>query len=74
MKTFYEFMLTFRGKVIADEQSKLAEWVFHDHSFPKHSTDYDEISDYLEWNSPFVNALNVFDELWEVYEEKELRD
>ncbi len=59
--------MTFRGKNKPDDQSKLANWVFHDHDFPKHSTDYYEISNYLEWNSPFPNALVVFDEIWEMY-------
>ena len=60
-------MMTYRGKSRPDEQSRLAEHIFHDHDFPKYSTDYDEISDYLEWTSPFQNALTLFDELWDVY-------
>lgn len=74
MKTFYEFILTYRGKLSADDKCKLADWVFQDHDFPKQSTNYSEISDYLEWNSPFVNALSIFDELWEIYELEQLRD
>jgi len=74
MKSFYEFLLIYRGKLSADNQSKLAEWAFHDHDFPKHSIDYGEISDYLEWNSPFVSALAVFDELWDLYEVDYLRN
>jgi len=67
MRSFYHFLMTYRGKIKADEKSMLAEWAFNDHNFPKQSTDYHEISDYLEWNSPFTNALNVFDELWDTY-------
>lgn len=70
MKTFYQFLLTFRGKQHPDDQSRLADWVFYDHHFPQHAVDYNEISEYLEWNSPFPNALTVFDELWEVYKIK----
>ena len=67
MKTFYQHLMTFRGKIKPDDKSKLAEWAFLDHDFPKHSNDYDEISDYLEWNSPFPNALRTFDEIWDLY-------
>jgi len=74
MKTFYQFIITYRGKLIADDESKLADWVFHDSAFPKQSIHYDEISEYLEWNSPFPNALAVFDILWEKYEVEHLSD
>ncbi|MFD0951421.1 YozE family protein [Virgibacillus natechei] len=67
MRSFYQFLMTFRGKKQPDDQSYLADWVFFDHGFPKYSNDYDEISSYLEWNSPFSNALIVFDEIWELY-------
>lgn len=67
-RSFYEYVMTFRGKLTTDDESKLAEWIFQDHAFPRHSKNYYEVSDYLEWNSPFVNALTVFDKLWEKYE------
>lgn len=67
MRTFYQFLLTSRGKLNPDDKGRLAEWAFSDHSFPKHATSYHEISNYLEWNSPFPNALIVFDELWDMY-------
>ncbi|SHF55217.1 YozE family protein [Ornithinibacillus halophilus] len=67
MKTFYQFLLTYRGKKVADDQSRLADWAFYDHDFPKHAKRYDEISDYLEFNSPFHNALSIFDDLWDAY-------
>ncbi|WP_373896254.1 YozE family protein [Virgibacillus natechei] len=71
MKSFYQFLMTFRGKKQSDDQSHLADWAFFDHDFPKHSKDYDEISSYLEWNSPFPSALIVFDELWDNYKLRE---
>ncbi|WP_174613551.1 YozE family protein [Virgibacillus ihumii] len=67
MRSFYHYMMTYRGNKQTDDKSRLADWMFYDHDFPKHSTDYDEISNYLEWNSPFTNALRVFDELWDDY-------
>ncbi|AUJ26464.1 MULTISPECIES: YozE family protein [Virgibacillus] len=67
MRSFYHYLMTYRGKKQPDDQSHLADWAFQDHHFPKHATSYNEISNYLEWNSPFPTALTVFDELWEAY-------
>lgn len=65
--TFYQFMMTYRGNKKVTDESRLAEWMFGDHDFPKYSADYHEVSNYLEWTSPFPNAINIFDELWEIY-------
>lgn len=59
--------MTYRGKKKPDEKSRLADWAFKEHNFPKHSTDYDELSNYLEWNSPFPEALVTFDAIWDEY-------
>lgn len=65
--TFYQFLLTYRGEISSTDKGKLAEWAFHDFGFPKYATEYNDISEYLELNSPFPEALQVFDELWEMY-------
>lgn len=70
-KTFFEFLMTYRDIRQTDEQGKLANWAYSDHGFPKESTSYDELSNYLEWNSPFPNALIIFDKLWDTYQIKE---
>ncbi|MDY0405750.1 YozE family protein [Virgibacillus sp. 179-BFC.A HS] len=70
MRTFYQFMMTYRGKKHPDDESRLADWMFYEPDFPKHSTSYNEISDYMEAYSPFPDALRVFDEMWQVYEDK----
>ncbi|GAB3805105.1 YozE family protein [Virgibacillus kimchii] len=69
MRSFYHFLMTYRGKLKPDEFSRLADWAYTSFDFPKHSADYDEISRYLETESPFPGALTVFDELWEIYTE-----
>ncbi|WP_102027256.1 YozE family protein [Salirhabdus sp. Marseille-P4669] len=71
-RSFYHFMMKYRGMHKHAEERKFADWLFQDHSFPKHSSTYDEISQYLEWNSPFPSALSLFDRLWSVYEAEEL--
>ncbi len=70
MHSFYQYMMRYRGAKKESNESKLAEWLFRDHSFPKQSTDYHEISNYLEWNTPFPEALKVYDELWDRYQEE----
>ncbi|HLS61687.1 MAG TPA: YozE family protein [Virgibacillus sp.] len=67
MLTFYQFIMTYRDSKTVTNESQLANWIFADHDFPKQGIDYNQVSDYLEWNSPFAEALVVFDELWEVY-------
>ena len=67
MKSFYHFMMRYRGAKQTTDESRLADWMFNDHDFPKQSTSYDEISRYLEWNIPFTEAIQVFDRLWDEY-------
>ncbi|MCA1023230.1 YozE family protein [Halobacillus litoralis] len=71
MKSFYHYMMRYRGNKKMDEEKQLAEWMFKDHSFPKQSVSYDEISRYLEWNAPFAGALSLFDRLYDEYEQVE---
>lgn len=74
MRSFYHFALTYRGKNVPDDESRLADWIFQDQNFPKHTVSYDELSNYLELYSPFPNALLIFDELWTAYQLTELKD
>ncbi|GEN45102.1 YozE family protein [Alkalibacillus haloalkaliphilus] len=73
MKSFYHFAMQYRGvKNKQDERKQLADWMFHDHDFPKQSVSYDEITRYLEMQVPFPNALKTFDELWDDYKENSI--
>ncbi len=67
MQSFYQYMMRYRGAQKASLKRQLADWIYNDHGFPKHSTSYDEISDYLEWSSPFNEAVNLFEKLWDDY-------
>lgn len=71
MRSFYHYMMRYRGNQQADDEKQLAEWMFEDHSFPKQSTSYHELSNYLELNIPFSNALVVFDQLFDHYQAEE---
>ncbi|MDQ0350805.1 uncharacterized protein YozE (UPF0346 family) [Alkalibacillus filiformis] len=70
MKSFYHFAMQYRGVVNKqDERKQLADWMFRDHDFPKQSISYDEITQYLEMQVPFADALKTFDVLWDEYKE-----
>ncbi|QTM99597.1 YozE family protein [Sediminibacillus dalangtanensis] len=67
MRSFYHYMMRYRGSGPRTDERRLADWMFEAHDFPKQSTSYDEVSRYLEWNIPFTEATQVFDRLWEDY-------
>ena len=67
MKSFYTFLMKYRQPKNIDEITRFANEAFHDHAFPKQSSDYQEISHYLELNAHYLPGMAVFDEAWELY-------
>ncbi|MTH52024.1 hypothetical protein GKZ89_01290 [Bacillus mangrovi] len=67
MKSFYHYLMKYRHPKPKDDISRFANHAYEDHSFPKYSTAYDEISDYLELSADYLTAMSVFDEAWELY-------
>ncbi|CAG9613736.1 hypothetical protein BACCIP111899_02955 [Bacillus rhizoplanae] len=65
-KSFYHYMMKHRASLLKDELSDLAETMYEDHSFPKQSEDYDEISSYLELSGS-LESMAIFDRAWELY-------
>lgn len=68
MKTFYHFVLTYRGANNA--QGYFAEAVFEDSMFPRTSSSFSELSEYIEMQASEYMTTTVFDELWDVYATK----
>ncbi len=66
-KSFYHFLMKYRHPSAKDPISAFANHAYHDHSFPKISEDYDEISSYLELNGHYLESMSTFDEVWELY-------
>ncbi|KAB2333551.1 YozE family protein [Cytobacillus gottheilii] len=66
-KTFYHFLMKYRHPNPKDEISQFANDAYEDHSFPKTSENYEEISSYLELNGSYLQSMMVFDEAWELY-------
>nr|WP_096154404.1 MULTISPECIES: YozE family protein [Bacillus] len=67
-KSFYHYILKYRHALKKDEISEFANNVYDDHSFPKNSTNYNEISDYLEFNGHYLKSMSTFDIAWDLYE------
>ncbi|WP_110927811.1 YozE family protein [Bacillus massiliglaciei] len=67
MKSFYMFLMKYRQPKEVDEITAFANAAYLDHSFPKHSVHYDEISEYLELNGHYLKSMSVFDEAWDLY-------
>ncbi|EMF0048912.1 YozE family protein [Enterococcus hirae] len=66
-QSFYHYLMTLRGGKQADQQSVFATEAGKDIQFPKHSTSYEEISDYLELNVDYLSSMDIFDEVWGKY-------
>jgi uncharacterized protein YozE (UPF0346 family) len=70
-KSFYHYMMKYREEPPRDDISRLANHIFLDHSFPKKSDDYHEISNYLEMNGDYLKSMSIFDDAWELYTQDE---
>ncbi|WP_071459863.1 YozE family protein [Bacillus massilinigeriensis] len=66
-KSFYHFLMKYRHPNPKDTISRFANDAYRDHSFPKLSTDYDDLSSYLELNGHYLTSMTVFDSAWEQY-------
>lgn len=67
-RAFYQFALKYRGKLEQDEFSRFADMMFLDHSFPKTSSDFQELSLYIEEKAHPILTASTFDRMWQEYE------
>lgn len=70
VESFYLFILSFRGGDLSDRKALFAESAFLDHSFPKASSSFDELSSYFETLADEHMTTQIFDELWDLYQTK----
>ncbi|EOT29658.1 YozE family protein [Enterococcus saccharolyticus] len=66
-RSFYQYLMTLKGPSHIDEEQIFATNASHDSQFPKHTDDYDEVSNYLEMNSNYLENMDIFDRIWEKY-------
>ncbi len=74
IRTFYEYVMTYRGEQQRSEEGTFAEAAFRDPSFPKQSTSFEELSRYVEETEIEGLEAAVFDDLYQKYEELHLHD
>ena len=72
-KSFYHFLMKYRHPEPKEVISVFANDAYQDHSFPKTSSDYDQLSSYLEFNGTYLKSMRIFDEAWELYLAHELK-
>ena len=58
-KSFYTWLMTERNPKSTAPKAILADLVFHESTFPKHTDDFDEISRYLEEHADFPLILVI---------------
>lgn len=66
-KSFYSWLMTQRNSKSEAPAARLADLVFEDISFPKHSSNFETVSRYLEDEAGFSFNLTEFDQVWEDY-------
>ncbi|MGX7162651.1 YozE family protein [Enterococcus massiliensis] len=69
-KSFYHYLMAVKGPNHRDEAQVFATHASHDIQFPKQSTDYHELSTYLEMSVDYLPTMDIFDRLWERYLEE----
>ena len=67
-KSFYTWLMTERNPKSNESKAILADLVFHEPNFPKHTDNFDEVSRFLEEQASFSFNLSDFDQIWEEYE------
>lgn len=65
-RSFYHYLMTHRTPKELFAENTLANLVDKDSTFPKQSSDYEEVSSYLEMEG-YLPSMALFDEVWEKY-------
>lgn len=68
--SFYQYLMTQRDPDSTDEVAQFANNAQHDQTFPKQEQDYEKLSDYLELNASYLPSMSIFDQAYEMYQEK----
>ncbi|MGT2948352.1 YozE family protein [Streptococcus devriesei] len=66
-KSFYSWLMTQRHSKSNKSAAVLADLVFEDTTFPKHTDNFEKVSRYLEDEANFSFNLSEFDKIWEDY-------
>lgn len=66
-QSFYQYLMTQRNPNQHDELTQFANNAFFDHSFPKQESDFEQLSNYLEFNGNYLPSMTVFDTAYNAY-------
>lgn len=64
---FYSWLMTKRHSKSTDAAAVLAALIFEESHFPKQTSDFDQVSRFLEEEASFMFNLSDFDRIWEDY-------
>lgn len=69
-RSFYQFVLSYRGGEKNDPHAIFAESMFKDQSFPKYERSFDTLSRYIEEKADPQMPSVLFDELYRHFEDR----
>ncbi|MDF7682639.1 YozE family protein [Lactobacillus sp. ESL0679] len=69
-ESFYRYLMTQRDSDSNDEVAQFANNAQNDQTFPKQEQNYEKLSDYLELNAGYLPSMSIFDQAYEMYQEK----
>ena len=69
-RSFYQFVLSYRGGEKNDPHTIFAESMFNDHSFPRYERSFDTLSRYIEEKADPQMPSILFDELYRQFEDR----
>lgn len=70
-QSFYNFVLTYRDPIKKDGLTLFANQVGEDVGFPRTTSDYYDLADYLELSGEYSEHISHFDEIYRVYQERQ---
>lgn len=69
LRPFYQYVQKYRNSSAQHPTAveELAELIYLDGDFPKSSTEFHQLSDYIELNSRYSHFVGTFDDVWKAY-------
>ena len=69
-QTFFNFAMTYRDPHKEDGLTRFANQVDMDIGFPRDHSNYYELADYVETSGEYLDLIDSFDEMYQIYQEK----
>lgn len=69
-QTFYNFAMNYRDPHKKDGLTQFANQLDKDTGFPRDHSHYHELADYLETSGDYLELIEYFDEMYQIYQER----